>query len=178
MKNYYTPTEYKELVKHMTIICDTRENTNQHILDYFEKHDIPYEKRALKTGDYSFKISPCPDLGFSRDAYFTDVLAIERKNSVNEIAGNLVEKDGRFMREIGRMTYIQNVFILIENDSLNNIIEGNYRTKIDSKGFLRTLLTTERRAGFHLYFVDSQHTGYLIHELCKNVLDSYIMRGK
>lgn len=178
MKNYYTPTEYKELLKHMTILCDTRENTNQHILDYFTEQGITYEKRALKTGDYSFKLSPCPDLGFSRDAYFTDVLAIERKNSVNEIAGNFVEKDGRFMRELGRMTYIQNVFIIVENDSLNDIIDGNYRTKIDSKALLRTLITTEKRAGFHLHFIDRHHTGYLIYELCKSVLDNYIMRSK
>ena len=97
MKHYYTEKEYKILLSHLVILHDTREQTGEHILNYFDEQGIKHEKRALKTGDYSFKISACEELGIKRDLYFTDTLCIERKNSVSEIAGNFCEKDDRFI---------------------------------------------------------------------------------
>ena len=103
MKHYYTEKEYKILLSHLVILHYTRENTNSEILDFFDKQGIAHEKRALKTGDYSFKISACEELGIHRDMFFTDTVCIERKNSVSEIAGNFCEKDDRFLKEqIGR----------------------------------------------------------------------------
>lgn len=112
-KYYYTDKKYKELISKLVILHDSREQTSSHILDYFDKHNIKHEKRALKTGDYSFKIEACPELGYPIDTYFTDELVIERKNSINEIAGNIAEKDDRFLKELNRMINVQDCYILI-----------------------------------------------------------------
>ena len=76
------------LLDNLIILYDTREKSNESILEYFDEQGIKYEKRALKTGDYSFKIQACEELGIHRDMYYSDVLCRERKNSVAGIAGN------------------------------------------------------------------------------------------
>ena len=35
MKKYYTDKEYRQLIKNMVILCDTRDKTNEHILTEF-----------------------------------------------------------------------------------------------------------------------------------------------
>lgn len=176
MKHYYTEKEYKLLLSNLVILHDSREQSADDILRYFDEQSIKHEKRALKTGDYSFKIQACEELGIHRDMYYSDVLCIERKNSVSEIAGNFCEKDDRFMKELNRMINIQNCYILIENDSLQDIIDGNYKSKLNSLSLLRSLLTTQKRSNFYLYFVESKSMGQMIYEICKNVLDNSILK--
>lgn len=176
MKYYYTEKKVKELVSNMVILHDSREQTSDHILNYFDKHNISHEKRALKTGDYSFKIKACPELGFPIDTYFTDELCIERKNSIEEIAGNVSEKDDRFLKELNRMINIQDCYILIENDRIDDILEHNYDTKLNEISLLRTLLTTQKRSNFYLNFVKKENMGQMIYEICLNSLNSKILK--
>lgn len=176
MKNYYTEKRYKELLKNLVILHAGNEQCNQHIIEYFDKHNILHEKRALKTGDYSFKIKACPELGFPIDCYFTDELVVERKNSINEIAGNIAEKDDRFLKELNRMINIQDCYILIEDDKLDDIIEHNYNTKLNELSMFRTLLTTQKRSGFYLNFVKKENMGFVIYEICLNSLNTKILK--
>ena len=80
------------------------------------------------------------------------------------------------MKELNRMINIQNCYILIENDSLQDIIDGNYKSKLNSLSLLRSLLTTQKRSNFYLYFVKSESMGQMIYEICKNVLDNSILK--
>jgi ERCC4-type nuclease len=176
MKYYYTEKTFKQLLDNMVILHDSREQTSNHILSYFDKNNIKHEKRALKTGDYSFKIKSCPELGFAIDTYFTDELCIERKNSINEIAGNVAEKDDRFMKELNRMINIQDCYILIENDRIDDILEHNYDTKLNELSLLRTLLTTQKRCNFYLNFVKKENMGQMIYEICLNSLNNKILK--
>ena len=176
MKYYYTEKNLKELIKHLVILHDSREQTSNHILDYFDKNNILHEKRALKTGDYSFKIKACPELGFTIDTYFTDELCIERKNSINEITGNIAEKDDRFLKELNRFLNIQDCYILIEDDRLDDIIEHNYDTKLNELSMFRTLLTTQKRSNFYLNFVKKENMGFVIYEICLNSLNTKILK--
>jgi ERCC4-type nuclease len=176
MKHYYTDKKYKDLISHMVILHDSREQTSNHILEYFDKHNIKHEKRALKTGDYSFKIEACPELGYLIDTYFTDELCIERKNGINEIAGNISEKDDRFLKEINRMINIQDCYILIEDDRIDGIIEHNYDTKLNELSLLRTLLTIQKRSNFYPNFVKKENMGKMIYEICLSSLNSKILK--
>jgi len=169
---------YKELLTHLVILHDSKEQSNEHILDYFDKIKINHKKKALKTGDYSMMISACPDLGFLVDTYFTDELIIERKNGVKELAGNLAnnQKDDRFMKELNRMITVKNPYIVVENDSLDDIMEHNYDTDYNELSYLRTLLTWQKRSNFYLNFVKKENMGKFIYEICKNCLDNYILK--
>ena len=166
----------KELLSHMIVLVDTRDKTNQEILKFFDDNNIRYKSKALKTGDYSFLIEKCPELGFSIDTYFSDELCIERKNSVSELAGNMVEKDERFLKELNRMINILDVYILIENDRLDDVLEHNYKSKYNETSFLRSLLTTQKTCNFYLNFVKSENMGRMIYEICRNSLMSKILK--
>lgn len=160
----------------MILLHDGREKNSTHIIEYFDEKGIPHEQKALKTGDYSFMIKACPELGFPKDTYFTDELIIERKNSVDELAGNLVEKDERIMKEFNRMMNITHCYVIIETSCFDDIMEGNYRSKYNSDSYLRTVLTLQKRSGFYLYFVQKENIGKLIYEICKNCLDNKILK--
>ena len=71
------------------IICDTREQKNEHILKYFDRHGIPFITATVHTGDYV--ITGRNDI------------AVERKANLGELAHNLLSHDrGRFYREVRR----------------------------------------------------------------------------
>lgn len=74
----------------MLIICDTREQTNQHILKSFEKKGIRFEKRCIHTGDYMNEDNPS--------------VRVERKKNLDELCRNLFDKNdkSRFWRELKR----------------------------------------------------------------------------
>jgi hypothetical protein len=46
----YTDTELKTLLKTMVILCDTREQANDHITGYLKKKEVPYQSKALSFG--------------------------------------------------------------------------------------------------------------------------------
>lgn len=74
----------------MKIIVDTREKPRAiaQILAYFERNGIEYEKRKLDTGDYMREDNP--------------LLTVDRKQNLGEVANNLTNDNGRFMREVRR----------------------------------------------------------------------------
>ena len=47
----YTDKEIDQLVRSIVILTDTREQKNQHILDWFDKKKIPHKTKALSNGD-------------------------------------------------------------------------------------------------------------------------------
>lgn len=176
MKYYYTEKQLKELVGHLVVLHTGNEQKNDHILEYFDKHKIKHKERALKTGDYSFMIEACPELGFIKDTYFTDELCIERKNSLTELAGNFSEKDERFFKELNRMINIKNNYLLIEDDSMYNLITHNYGTKYNELSFIRRLLNVQKLTNLYIYFIKKEHMGYMIYEICYSALMNHILK--
>lgn len=178
IKRYYTDKEYKQLIKNMVILYDSKEKNNSHILQEFDKQHITYKQKSLDTGDYSFMIAACPELGFQYDTLFTDELCIERKNSLSELAGNLANKtdNDRIFKELNRMINMERVYLVIEDDCLDGIWEHNYRSEYNPDSYLRTLLTWQARNNMHVYFVKKENMARMIYELCKNCLDSKILK--
>lgn len=174
MKHYFTDKEYKDLKKNIVILHQTNEQKNQHILEVWDKAKVNHEGKALKTGDYCFKLKACPELGFLRDTYFVDELCIERKNSVDELAGCM--KDIAFHNEVRRMGKIKNSYILVEDGSMQQIIEGEYRSKYDCNAFLRTLITWQQEYNIKIFFVPKKYMAKFIAELCLKTLDQHILK--
>lgn len=178
MKLYYTDKNYRKLIRNMVILFDTREEKNNHIIEEFDRQKIEYKKKALKTGDYSFMIKACPELGFDHDTYFTDEICIERKNSLSELAGNLAAKadNNRIFKEFNRMINIERNYLIIEDDSWDKIYSHGYGAEYNPDSFARTLLTWQSRNNMHIYFVKKENMARMIYELCKNCLDSKILK--
>lgn len=160
----------------MTIVVDTRENVNGHILDYLHAKDIPVKIKALKTGDYSAMIPANPEFGIARDLYLNSCL--ERKNSIDEITGNL-QKDTRKAFENELIRASQNPFVLVceDKDGYEKILTGKYRSRYDPKALLGTLKTFEARYGFSIVFLDKKYSGNYIYYHFYYQAKEYLKKG-
>ena len=89
-------------------IFDTREQKNQHIINYFKKNNIEYKIQKIDEGDYKFEGN--------------DTICIERKGNLNEIMANITQ--ARFKRELERAKQKGvKLVVLIENSSDINSID-------------------------------------------------------
>ena len=174
MKPYYTKKEWQELVKSMTIVCTTNEQKNEHIKEYFDKKNIKYIDRSLKTGDYCFMIPKNESLGFLRDTYFTTELFIERKNSLTELAGSI--NNETFHYELKRSQDIKNKFLIVEQEGgWHDILIHNYRNNYSEKSFYNTLSTFMANYDLKICFVPKLETGIIIWSICRSVLNQYVI---
>lgn len=138
LKNYYyTDKEKTALLKSIGVIVDSREQVNDHIIEWFDKKKIPYKTKALKQGDYSFYLPANPELNIDRDMYFDNEIIIERKNSADELAVNFSKHRTRFEEEMS--SFPGKKYLLIENATYGDIVKGNYRSEYSAKSYAATL---------------------------------------
>jgi len=162
----FSDSEIKKLLKeNFVILYDTREQQNQHILDFLDKKKIEYKKKKIDEGDYTAIITAREDMGISRDLYFN--IAVERKNSIDELANNLGEKrddyrdDIRLERELKRARQKGTMIYLVVEDrnGMENIESGNYRSQYSPKAFEGKLASIEINYLKGLRFVDKKDAG-------------------
>lgn len=134
----YTDTEIQKILKHIVVLIDSREKANSHITEYFDKHKIKYEVMALPSGDYSFALEEIPELDINFKTYYYNDIVIERKNSLEELSGCFSQTRERFNDEWCRCR-ARRKYLVIENATYNDLLNGNYNTKYSSKSFLGSL---------------------------------------
>ncbi|WP_144528756.1 ERCC4 domain-containing protein [Peribacillus simplex] len=157
----YTEKELEQILGTLEIIVDTREQKNQHVLDYFRKKNIPFKIRTMKTADYSAMIPKDLKMGITRDIYLA--AGIERKNGVDELVGSIKDRN-RFENELIRAS--KNPFVMIVEDleGYQKILNGFYRSKYEPKALLGSLKTFEVRYNFSTVFLAPGATGnYIYH---------------
>ena len=138
----------------MTILTDTREKSNKHITDWFDKKKIPHMAKALTNGDYSFYIPANPALNIDRDLYYDQKIMFERKGSLDELSGNFTQHRTRFEEEMA--TYSGKKYLLIENASYENIVNGNYDTKFSAKAYLGSLHSFNHKYDLQVVFMPNK----------------------
>ncbi|AZV58847.1 molybdopterin-guanine dinucleotide biosynthesis protein A [Clostridium sp. AWRP] len=163
----FSKTDIDKLLKeNFMVLYDTREheNKNQHILDYFDKKKIKYKKKKIDEGDYTAIITKRPEMGIYRDLYFP--VAVERKNSVDELANNLSDKtdthdDIRLVRELRRAKQKGiKMFLVIEDErGLKNIKTGNYRSLYKPVSFIARLKSLQDQFLNGTSFVNKADSG-------------------
>lgn len=173
MKGYYkfTDTEIKKLMKeNLLILYDTREhkNKNDHILEYFDKNKISYKKQKVDEGDYTAIIKKRPDMGVYRDLYFP--IAVERKDSVNELVGNLTEEtdtrdDVRLIRELHRakMKGIKISLLIEEKNAIEKIKRGDYISLMKPPAVIGRLSSIQDLYLQDTIFTDKSNSGFEIY---------------
>lgn len=164
--NNYTDTEIKAILKTMVILCDTREQKNQHIKQFFDTEKRRYQDKTLSTGDYTAVIPANKDMGIYKPLYFDKSIVIERKGSLEELSGNFTRGRERFKRELTRANADNMEFhLMIEGSSFTDIINHNYKTELNENAFLGTLLSLQCEYGFNLMFVQAADAGLYIERL-------------
>jgi hypothetical protein len=117
----------RDFMQSVTIIHDTRERENGHILTALDSLGVNHEQRKLDFGDYSF-------LNCGRDFALTCV--IERKANVDELYNNIMAESGRRLeQELDAGRLIANQFtLLIENcagpDALRDYIVPDWQMRM------------------------------------------------
>jgi ERCC4-type nuclease len=159
----YTDTELKKLLKeNLVIIVDTREQQNQHILDFLTKNKVKYELETVDAGDYTAKIIPAPEKGINRAIYGN--VTIEKKNSVDELASSFKERtrfENEFIRASGKKT---KTYLLVEDGTgYKKILKGDYRSQYDKNALMGSLKAFEARYNFATHFCDKELSGDFIY---------------
>ena len=164
------------------ILYDTREQQNLHILDYFDKSKINYKKQKIDEGDYAAIITKRPDMGIYRDLYFP--IGVERKNSVDELAGNLAEEtdtrdDLRLIRELRRAKEKGiKIFLVIEDENgRKNIKTGNYRSLYLPKSFMARLRSLQDQFLNGTVFVNKNDSGEEIFGILHYAIRNFLKGG-
>lgn len=160
-KYRFNERELKELLASIVVITDTREQQNEHITNYFDNKGVKYERRKLDHGDYGVYLPANAEMGIMRDMLFP--VAIERKNSVDELASTIRDRT-RFENELIRSQ--QSKFMLLVEDvaGYENIIKGNYRSEYQAKALLASLKSFEIRYNFQSVFIAPHTAGnYIYH---------------
>ena len=150
----WTEGELKEELSKLTIICDTREQ-DTHCQEWFEKNGIPCKVRKLDSGDYSAMLG---DKTLENDVF------IERKMSLTEICGNFTQNRERFEREFTRAKAVgAKPFLLIENDSIDDVYLGNYHSQVKPQSLIASLLTWQVRYNATILFCSRKNVPKLIY---------------
>jgi DNA excision repair protein ERCC-4 len=121
----------------ITIIRDTREQRGYDFADY----DCTVEAGTLATGDYS--ISPVD--------IFSGLVAVERKNGIDELVTCLSSDRKRFEAELARARNFERFHIVIEGH-LHDILAGRYRSQMQPKAVIASIAAFSNRYGIPFLF--------------------------
>ena len=147
------------------VVIDTREKQTDHIEKAFKKNNIDYIRRTLPIGDYIIE---------GPRGYVPNVV-IERKASIDELIGNLLDtatKDengnNRFTRELIRAKKVNKKFILLIEDEkfYINLLTGNYRSKVNPRAARGMIMSLEAKyPNLSIMPIEKKLSGSYIHSI-------------
>jgi len=144
--------KYDQWLREVEIIVDQQEKVNYWITNYFKNNMIAFKTEHMTAGDYGYRL-----YGQQEE------IIIERKNSLNELSGNLATQDKkeRFYNEFNKVKDWTK-YLLIENDSLDNLISGAYGTGFSINSYMANLLLLQKRCNLNIHFVNRYNMGLWI----------------
>lgn len=154
------------------ILVDKREK-KLHIKETYDKLNIHNEFRNLDYGDYSIVIKPNPIMKNTEEMVFS--ISVERKASLDELAGNLTKGKARFFREMERCKKDGGLMvIMIEDATYMDIIQHNYKSELKPKSFLALLHTIYTRYGIPFVFVEKEVSSLYVYNILKYYVREYL----
>lgn len=157
--NYF---DIQTALENITILVDTREQDTPQARKRLEGMNLPYERQKLDFGDYSAKCK----VSENEEIDFSDVFAIERKMSLDELCGCYCRSRERFTREFERAREKNaKLYLLIENATWENIYAGKYRSKMSANALTASMLAWLSRYNCQLIFCKSETSGKLIGDI-------------
>lgn len=171
-----TGAELESAMESMRILVDTREKKNQHILASLEGRHCPYTAHKLDYGDYACEYR----LGDSEAVRVDSVAVIERKASLDELAGNITKYRDRFEREFLRSREAgAKVFLMVESgsDGYDQIQAHRYRSQLPPKAYLNTLFSWQQKYNITISFVSKKFAGDYIYGTLFMALKNHLLHG-
>lgn len=176
--NYkFTDKEINILLNNIVYVADTNEQENDHITKWFKENKKKLIHRKLRTGDYSCFIQhneKTKDI-IDRDIWFNNEVVIERKNSINELIGNIYTDIQRFENELLRAKAGGIKFYLfledylfhkhLKNETYQEYLRGNAdKKKVKSETLDHRLLSLFCQYNVFFQPVHEYYIGWRIYE--------------
>lgn len=175
-----TPIEEAAMLDTMVILVDTREQPTAQARRRYETFGAPYRRATLDYGDYAYN-AQLPDGTWIHDesGRVTPPIVVERKMSLDELAGCFTHGRNRFRAEFQRAHEAgARTFLLVENASWENLMNGKYRSKFRPNAFMASTVAWAVRYDLNLIFCKEDSSGRLIKEILFRDLKERIENGE
>ena len=175
-----TVLEQEKVLKSIEILIDTREQPTERARKRYERFECPYRRATLSYGDYTCNAV----LSDGRYLYDTEntvepLCVVERKMSLDELAASFCKGRRRFTNEFERAAALgARVYLITVNASWENLLNGKYRTRMNSKAFKASVVAFMVRYNVNLIFCKEETSGELIKEILYRDLKERLERGE
>jgi ERCC4-type nuclease len=172
--------EQAAMLDSMKIYCDTREQPTERSKKRYESFGVPYERRKLEYGDYTYTAQkPDGKWIYEGEEKVYPHISIERKMNLDELALCFTAERDRFEREFERAKeHKAKTILLVEDATWENLLNGRYRSKFAAKAFAASISTYISRYGITLVFCKAETSGRIIHDLLYYDLRERILEGE
>lgn len=171
--------ETDEVLKTFRVIADTREQLTPKCKERFVSIGVPVERATLNYCDYCANITlPSGEPLYTAKDTIKPVCAIERKMSLDELAGCFTRDRERFEREFLRAT--DNgaiIYLLIENATWEAIEKHRYRSRFHPSAFMASLSAWTARYNLRPIMCKAETSGHLIREILYRDIKERLLRG-
>ena len=175
-----SPIEQEQVLKSMSIIHDTREQNTERARRRYAAFGCPVSACVLDFGDYTYNARLLDGKPiFDETSKVFPYISIERKMSLDELAGCFTHDRKRFEAEMVRaQDHGSRVFLLCENSTWENLLLGRYRSKFRPQSFLASITAWEIRYNLQLIFCKEETSPRLIKEILYRDLKERLTNGQ
>lgn len=171
--------EVREVLDSFQIIADSREHDTADARKRYKAFGVPVVRGVLDYGDYAAQITlPAGDL-YDISRRIKPVAVVERKMSLDELAGNLTRERKRFEREFTRaLSKGARVYLLVENATWEGILMHRYRSRLHPNAFKSSLSAFMVRYGIVPVFCKRDTAPELIREILYRDIKERLEKGE
>ena len=172
--------DQRKLLESFRILIDTREQPTRRARKRYESFGCPFERVTLNYGDYAYNaVLPSGEPIFNTLETVSPMCAVERKMDLDELAQCFTRSRKRFEREFQRATdHKARIFLIVENGSWENLVNGKYRSRFNPKAFLASVSAFTIRYNMCLQFCKEETSGTIIKEFLYRDLKERLERGE
>lgn len=173
------PVDIKAVLETMVVLVDSREQPSNRAKQRYEALEAPFKRCTLSYGDYAANfIMPSGNALYDDSTTIQPLAVIERKMGLDELEQCFTRGRERFEREFARATDSgADIYLLVENATWENLINGRYRSKMNPKAFLASLTAWMVRYGTQVIFCKQETSGKLIREILYRDMKERLERG-
>ncbi|MGL5765723.1 MAG: ERCC4 domain-containing protein [Sarcina sp.] len=156
--------EIKAILNSIIIIIDSQEKKNSHIRLWLKQHKIPHIRQSLDFCDYTFMLPKNEKLGITEDTYFNNIIAIERKNSLDEISQNFTAYRERFNKEFTKAHIVGcDITLMIEESTYGDIPKHSYDSEMSEESMTGSIHGFRQKYDLPFIFVPKVSSGHFIY---------------
>lgn len=174
------PPEVEAVLDTMIILHDSREQQTDQARRRYQSFGVPTEKATLDYGDYTYNATlPSGEQIYQNSGRIIPTCAVERKMNLDELAACFTKERKRFAAEMERATAAgARMFLLVENATWENLLNGKYRSRFNAKAFAGSLMAWTVRYNLIPVFCKQETSGRLIREILYRDLKERLQNGE